>query len=195
MISMMLFLVVLSGCTASANGEQLSWPLPGAEFRETPLYFGLYVTPDPAMNPIDPPERFEGYHVATDFEVSKNEVNQVIPVFSICAGDLTYSGFAEGYGGLITQQCTIHREQVTVIYGHLDLASLKANGTHVMQGTQIATLAAGHSHDSDNNRKHLHLGIRKGWISDIRGYVQTTEDIKDFIDPLTVLGKSNCLSP
>jgi murein DD-endopeptidase MepM/ murein hydrolase activator NlpD len=174
----------LSACTAAANG--LSWPLPGASSRPTPLHFGLYVTPDPEQNPIDPPERFTGYHVATDFETYRGERNKKVPVYAICEGPIAFSGFADGYGGLLTQSCRIDDQAVTVIYGHLDMASLTPSGTKVGTGQQIAILGAAKSEDSGDTRKHLHLGIHKGG-GDVRGYVQTEAETNQFIDPMTVL--------
>lgn len=183
-LSALFLSILLCGCTAAANG--LSWPLPGASSRPTPLHFGLYVTPDPENNPIDPPERFTGYHVATDFETYPAERNKDIPVFAICNGKILFSGESEGYGGLITQSCTINNEAVSVIYGHLDLDSLAASGTKVGTGQQIAILGAAKSEDTGDTRKHLHLGIHRG-SGDVRGYVQNEAELSQFIDPMTVL--------
>jgi DNA-directed RNA polymerase beta subunit len=75
-----------------------------------------------------------------------------------------------------------------VIYGHLDKDGLIANGTVVEAGDILGNLAPAKSEWSGGNRKHLHLGIRKGETSDYRGYVQTEEELKEYIDPRTVLG-------
>lgn len=173
-----LFLV---GCTSYAA------PLPNAYSRPTPLHFGLHVTPDPATNPIDPPERFEGYHAATDFEIKKGEEDKEIPVYAICGGTIHYSGFAEGYGGLVTEYCTMSGQDVTIIYGHLALDSLLGAGTTVETGAMLGILGAARSTDTDGNRKHLHLGIVKGHSSEIRGYVQHESELDLFIDPLSLL--------
>jgi len=178
-------LALLAGCTASARGE---WPLPQASLRPTPLHFGLYVTPDPAQNPIDPPERFTGYHAATDFEIFRGEVHSEIPVYAICTGPVLFSGFSEGYGGLLTQRCILDGEPVHVIYGHLEVASLPGEQQDIGKGESIGVLGAAHTNDTDQNRKHLHLGIRKGDVSDVRGYVEYPEELQLFIDPQTVLG-------
>src|SRR3989344_3388920 len=112
-------LLLIVACSDSS----LSMPLPESERRATPLYFGLYVTPDPQTNPISPPERFTGFHVATDFEVTIEELEDDVPVSAICTGKIAFSGSAEGYGGLIIQRCTIQGESVTVLYGHVDTAA------------------------------------------------------------------------
>lgn len=128
-----------------------------------------------------------GFHAATDFEVWRRELKWDVPVYAICNGEIQFSGFSEGYGGLVTQYCTIDAEPVTIIYGHLAVDSLVASKTTVETGTQIGILGAARSSDTDGNRKHLHLGIRRGHVSDVRGYVQDEAELKDFIDPLSVL--------
>ena len=174
-------MTLLSACT----GQQQ--PLPKAGSRPTPLHFGLYVTPDPANNPIDPPERFTGYHAATDFEVYKSEAKKDIPVYAVCSGTIQFSGFAEGYGGLVTEFCNLDNQDVTIIYGHLAIDSLVDAGTQVSTGQTLGILGAARSTDTDGNRKHLHLGIVKGHSSDVRGYVQTPGEIDLFLDPEKVL--------
>lgn len=176
--------MLLLGCS-----ETLHEPLPNAAHRATPLHFGLHVTADPSDNPIDPPERFSGYHAALDFEISEGEVDGDVPVFALCAGKIVYSGFAGGYGGLIIQRCTINKQAVTVLYGHLKISSLAPDGMRLKPGQSIALLGANKSHDTDQNRKHLHLGIHKGKSLDLRGYVQTEEELSGYIDPATVLAE------
>ena len=178
-------IIVLTSCTAEGKGN--GWPLNDAEDRPTPLFFGLYVTPDPDENPIDPPERFTGFHAATDFEISWWEQKRDVSVYAICKGEIAFSGFSEGYGGLVTQYCTIKGEPVTVIYGHLAVDSLIEKGTKAKAGEKLGILGAPRSHDTDGSRKHLHLGIRKGHGSDVRGYVQSEEELNDYLDPLSVL--------
>lgn len=179
--SLLFGLLVLAGCSRYAA------PIPDASSRPTPLHFGMYVTPDPKTNPIDPPERFIGYHVATDFEVYPDEADTDIPVYAVCAGKIHYRGFAEGYGGLITEYCSMKGKDVTVIYGHLRLDSLVPANTLVGTGQTIAVLGAAKSHDTDGNRKHLHLGIAIGQGSEMRGYVENESEIKLFLDPQKVL--------
>lgn len=176
----------LVACVAATGFSQ---PLEHATNRPTPLHFGLQVTPDPATNPIDPPERFSGFHAATDFEVSAEELESDVPVFAICKGKIVYSGYAEGYGGLVIQRCTLDGEPISVIYGHVSRNGLLEDGTTVRSGQQIGYLADARSTDSDGNRKHLHLGIHKGRALDMRGYVQTEAELAEYIDPATVLAQ------
>lgn len=174
----------LAACVAGL----LSEPLTDAMSRATPLSFGLYVTPDPATNPIDPPERFTGYHVGTDFEVTQEELDQDVAVFALCTGEVAFSGFTEGYGGLVIQRCVINAEPVTVLYGHLVSAGLPAKGIMIAAGERMGSLAPARSTDSDGNRKHLHLGIHRGDEINYQGYVQTPEEMQAYIDPFTLLG-------
>lgn len=195
-LSVVFSLFLFAACgSASASSSQLSWPLKRAAFRPTPLHFGLYVTPDPDQNPIDPPERFTGYHVATDFEITSGEDDKDVPVFAICTGSVVYSGFAEGYGGLIAQHCVIDDEEVTVTYGHLMLDTLPAVSDTLTAGKKIALLAPEKSRDSDDNRKHLHIGIHKGPDLVYLGYVQTKEELSDFRDVQKVLHRFGVIAP
>lgn len=175
--------LALAACVAPA----LHQPMDNAPNRPTPLSFGLRVTPDPDENPIDPPERFTGYHAAVDYEVSADELEAEVPVYAVCGGRVMYSGFAEGYGGLVVHRCRIGGEDVTVLYGHLSLEGLPEERAVVRAGQRIGVLAPARSYESGGNRKHLHLGIHRGRSLDVRGYVQTEEELADYLDPAGVL--------
>ena len=162
-------------------------PLDHAVNRATPLSFGVYVTSDPDHNPIDPPERFTGYHVGLDYEVSRDELEQDVPVYAICSGTVAYSGSAEGYGGLLIQRCTIDGQDATVLYGHLSSSDLPHTGADLSAGERIGLLAPARSGDSGGNRKHLHLGIHRGTEIETLGYVQTEGEIAQFLDPKVAL--------
>lgn len=162
-------------------------PISRASWRDTPLYFGLYVTPDPETNPIDPPERFTGYHAGLDFEVSSDELDEEVLIYAACEGEVVYSGFAEGYGGLLVHRCVLDGEDVTVLYGHLKIDSLPEVGTIVNTADQIGVLGEARSHDTDGNRKHLHFAIHKGPDLSYLGYVQEEKDLEEYIDPESVL--------
>ncbi len=185
--SAVLSILLLIGCSPA---HTLHEPLPHASRRATPLSFGLHVTANAAENPISPPERFEGYHVGLDFEVSQEELEEDVPVYAICSGRVDYSGFAEGYGGLLVQSCTLSGTDVTVLYGHIVRLNLPRVGSTLAAGEQISILGAARGTDTDGNRKHLHLGIHRGAAVDMRGYVQTQQEVNDFINPLSVLPTS-----
>lgn len=175
--------VFLTGCIV----DRVPAPIGSARNRPVALAFGMHVTADGKNNPIDPPERFDGYHAGRDFEVLASELDKEIFISAICSGSVLYSGYAEGYGGVLTQRCDISDEPVTVIYGHLDADGLAAEGTILAAGDPLGKLAPARSFWSDGNRKHLHLGIHKGEVPDMRGYVQEPIELEEFIDPRVVL--------
>src|SRR3989344_4494577 len=107
-IGILTLTLLLFGCTSSAEG--IAQPIDQALNRATPLSFGVHVTPDSEENPIKPPERFSGYHVGLDFEISTEELEKEVSVYAICTGTVAYSGFAEGYGGLLVQRRPIGRD-------------------------------------------------------------------------------------
>src|SRR6185436_20839762 len=85
---------LLCGCMVAIPESGFGQPLDNAASRETPLHFGLFVTPDPNHNPIHPPERFEGFHDALDFEIFPSEADKDVPVYAICDGNVLVSEFA-----------------------------------------------------------------------------------------------------
>jgi murein DD-endopeptidase MepM/ murein hydrolase activator NlpD len=179
---------IMLSSSSSAPPDGWAYPLAEIEQRDRLLTFGLHVTPDPATNPIDPPERFVGYHAALDFEILPGESDIDVPVFAACDGKVIFASNAEGYGGVIVQRCALDGEPVTVLYGHLDPASFAVNVEQdVARGERIASLAAHKSPGSGDTRKHLHLGIHRGEALELRGYVQEEEELEGFVDPEGVL--------
>ena len=163
----------------------LALPINNAMTRVTKKPFGIYITPK--TSPVQP-ERFTGFHTGADFETIPAEQKIDVPIYAICDGKLLMKKYASGYGGVAVESCTIDSNPVTVIYGHLRLASVKPNpGDKLDAGEQIAVLGTGYSSETDGERKHLHLGIHKGSAIDILGYVQKQTDLNGWIDPLSVL--------
>ncbi len=155
------------------------------------LTFGLYVTPDPTHNPIQPPERFIGYHVGLDFEIDPSEAEEEVPVYALCTGPVLSNAWTLGYGGLLIQECEWQSSPITVLYGHIQpSSSTHAVGEILVSGQRIALLGEAKSNDTDGNRKHLHLGIHKGSSIDTLGYVQKPEELDQYLDPAFVLGLS-----
>ena len=129
------------------------------------------------------PERFTGFHNATDYEIFAGEENINIPVNAVCGGTLRSKQTVGGYGGLATQSCTINGKSITVLYGHLRLSSIKSKvGDYLTPGEFLAYLGNGFSTETDGARKHLHLGIYQGNNNDIRGYVQSESELNNWID-------------
>lgn len=106
----------------------------------------------------------------------------------MCAGALIRKEYGRGYGGYAIQRCKINNEDVTVVYGHLRLDSITPALNDVLKlGQQIAVLGKGYSVETDGERKHLHLGIHKGQGIDSRGYVQSAQELSQWIDAMTLL--------
>lgn len=142
--------------------------------------FGIKVSPN---NSLVQPERFSGYHAGTDFEIFAGEKNLEVKVSAICTGPLVIKRWVSGYGGVAVQRCEINNETVTVVYGHLKLSSiLKSLNENIDQDEKIGILGRAFSSDTDSERKHLHLGIYRGKVVDLRGYVQNQEELEDWVD-------------
>lgn len=184
------FFTDIGGGSSFGQSEKLTWPLERGEEREKKLTFGLFVTPDPKNNPIDPPERFTGYHTALDLEIFPEEESQDVPVKASCEGEVLQASTISGYGGVLIQACQMNNEPVTVLYGHLDYKRFqKSVGQYVNAGEEIGFLGDGKSPESGNTRKHLHFGIHRGEEIEVRGYVESEADLKQFIDPLPLLSQ------
>jgi hypothetical protein len=163
-------------------------PLPDALGRVTKKPFGIKVSP--GHSPVEP-ERFSGYHCGTDFETTPAERDEDVAVAAVCDGRLLLKKRATGYGGVAVESCVLDGRAVTVVYGHLRLASVKANvGDAVARGATIGVLGTGYSAETDGERKHLHLGIHVGKGVDIRGYVQTTAALAVWLDATKYLAPS-----
>lgn len=161
-------------------------PLDNTESRVTKKPFGILINPD--SSPVQP-ERFQGYHTGTDFEVTLEELNQEITVFAICSGEVKTKKIASGYGGIIVQSCQINSEEIQVLYGHLNITTHPdiQPGGYLTGGQEIALLAEHESELAAGERKHLHLGIYNGSALDLRGYFNTEAELDKWIDPESIL--------
>ncbi|MFH0930074.1 MAG: M23 family metallopeptidase [Candidatus Moraniibacteriota bacterium] len=165
---------------AIQNSNEFLSPLGRATERVTKKPFGVYITPK--TSPVQP-EGFQGFHTGTDFEIFPEELNSNVPVRAICAGKIAMKKTASGYGSVLVQNCNLDNEPVTVIYGHIRLASIsKKAGDTLSAGDEIGILGKAYSSETDGERKHLHLGIHKGSTINIRGYVNTEAELSGWID-------------
>lgn len=168
--------------------SKLESPLTNFEQREKKLTFGLFVTPNPDQNPINPPERFTGYHTGLDIEILPQEATKDVPVLAACEGKILTVQQASGYGGVVVQSCNLEGEKVTVLYGHLDYRSFKVKkGNRVQTGQQIAILGDHKTDETGFTRKHLHFGIHKGNTVVLAGYTQNKSGLSDYLDPFPLL--------
>ncbi len=172
----------------SAPLEQpLSWPLSSGAERQRLITYGLSISPE--TSPLPKPERWVGYHTALDLEINPGEEEIDLPVTAACDGEILLAGPVGGYGHVIIQSCTIHKEPVTVLYGHLAGASFNVKkGDPVAAGQTLANLGQAYSSDNGNVRKHLHFALHQGSDIVYRGYVPTQQELQSYIDPLPLLG-------
>jgi murein DD-endopeptidase MepM/ murein hydrolase activator NlpD len=158
----------------------LTPPISSALTRVTKKPFGIKVSP--GNSPISP-ERFSGFHTGVDFETFPDEQNIDVPIFTVCPGKLIYKNYVAGYGGVAVESCALENQPVTIIYGHLKLASIKIKtGQQLNAGDKIGVLGKGYSPETDGERKHLHLGIHKGTSINLLGYVQNLGDLNNWLD-------------
>lgn len=171
--------------TAKNSNAKFVSPISRAGERVTKKPFGIFITKQ--NSPVQP-ERFSGYHTGTDFETFPDEQNSDVPIFAITDGRILLKKSASGYGGVLVESGMIDNQPVTIIYGHLNLASInKKTGDTLSAGEQIGILGKGFSSETDGERKHLHLGIHRGSPVNIVGYVAKKSDLGGWVDPLSVL--------
>ncbi len=159
----------------------LAPPLTKSGKRVSKKSFGLFISPK--NSPVQP-EKFQGYHTGSDFEIFAGEETSEVVVRAVCEGNLLLKESATGYGGVVVQSCNLNTEPTTVIYGHLKLSSVpKDAGDRLALGENIAVLGQAYSRETDGERKHLHLGFYMGNSVNIKGYVSTIGELKEWIDP------------
>ncbi|HVW66684.1 MAG TPA: M23 family metallopeptidase [Candidatus Peribacteraceae bacterium] len=177
-----------SSSAASVAGTSLghdpvtgfAYPLPDAANRIIKKPFGIFVSPQ--SSPVQP-ERFTGFHTGTDFETFASEKNAAVTAHAICNGTVLYRGWVSGYGGVMIQSCTYQKQSVTVLYGHLNVNTITKNkGDAVKTGDAIGNLGLGYSHETDGERKHLHVSVHKGSSIDFKGYVPVQSQLSQWID-------------
>lgn len=160
-------------------------PLVQMSSRKIIKPFGIFITP--SNSPVSP-EKFSGYHNALDVEILENENPKNISFYAICTGSLQRKATASGYGGYIVQKCNIENNEYNVLYGHVDIASIKKqNGEVLNSGEEIGLLGEAFSNETDGERGHLHLAIQRQGSIDIRGYVQSQSELSKWINPEEVL--------
>ena len=148
---------------------------PIAQFREriNKKSFGVYISPQDS--PVQP-ERFKGFHTGVDVEYE--DIENDVPVFAVCDGEIVLSKWVSGYGGTLILKCG----ENYYIYGHLNVDSI-VKKTKILKGEDIANLGKGNTIETDYERKHLHFSINKN-SADLRGYVQNEDELDDWENPL-----------
>ncbi|MBU1166933.1 M23 family metallopeptidase [Patescibacteria group bacterium] len=156
-------------------------PIADFKTRITKKPFGIFITPQ--NSPIQP-ERFSGYHTGVDVEYA--DTNEEVPVMAITDGEVFYSDWVSGYGGVMVIRHDINNQDYLVLYGHLDPGSLLGVNTQVLAGEHVAILGEGESRETDGERKHLHLAIYNDSDLNLKGYVRNETDLRAWTDPLTL---------
>jgi murein DD-endopeptidase MepM/ murein hydrolase activator NlpD len=142
--------------------------------------FGIYITPE--TSPIKN-DYHTGYHTGVDAEFTDTIGD--VPVYAIADGTVIVRNWVKGYGGVIVIRHLIHGTPLYALYGHLDPNSfLSSDITQVTGGQQIAILGDDHSHETDGVRKHLHFSISSTEKLNLRGYVQTEQELTHWLNPL-----------
>jgi murein DD-endopeptidase MepM/ murein hydrolase activator NlpD len=163
---------------------QFGFPIDQALTRITKKPFGIYITPK--TSPVQP-EKFTGYHTGTDFETFPSEADTVVTIKAVTAGKVVYKQWVSGYGGVLVQSAEVNGQPVTMLYGHLALSSISLKvGDNLALGDTIGELGKGYSHDTDGERKHLHLGVHKGSQVVLLGYVPSPSELSSWIDITTL---------
>lgn len=171
--------------SAPPTNTEWQFPISDAAGRVTKKPFGIYITK--ASSPVQP-EKFSGYHTGVDFEVSDDEQSSNVEIKAICNGPILLKKWATGYGGVVSQKCNLNGEDVNVIYGHLNIVSVKNKvGDELKSGDVLGILGKGYTTETDQERKHLHLSIHKGPNLTLLGYVQNKTELNSWLDPLTIL--------
>lgn len=163
------------------NVSDFQAPLDRASERVTKKPFGILI--DPKTSPVQP-EKFAGYHTGVDFEIFPEELDVDVTVHSVCSGKVSSVGYINGYGGVVIQECLLDEKNITVLYGHLKLASVDlVSGNSLLKGETIGNLGKAFSAETGGERKHLHLGFHKGSEIKYLGYVRNKKDLSNWIDP------------
>jgi len=174
---------VVSGKSNQNETDVIQAPADEFFARITKKPFSIYISPK--ISPVQP-EKFSGYHTGADAEYA--DVGGDVDVFGVADGTVVYSGFVNGYGGLIIIR---QDDGYSSLYGHLKITSLIKKGADVKRGDKIAELGESFSQDTDGERKHLHFAVYKGDGLNFKGYVQNKKDLAGWQDPVDYLKSFN----
>ena len=155
-------------------------PISNALSRITKKYFWIKVSP--WHSPVSP-EKFTWYHTWVDFETTLDEQDTEVPIYAICTWSILMERLATWYWWVIVQKCNIDNEEVTVIYGHINIKSIVFKVKDVVSfGKKIAFLGKWYTSETWWERKHLHLWIHKWNTINIKWYVSTKKELDEWID-------------
>lgn len=162
---------IVSELTTNVFDPRVDLPMENYVEGRTYKTFGEYIE-----------DRFTGYHVGDDVEVSELEAEY--PVHAIADGIVTHAGSVSGYGGVMVINHDVDGEQVSAIYGHVDLdSSIVSTGDVVTRGQFLANLGDHNSAETDGERKHLHFALYEGEDVRLSGYETSEANVENWINP------------
>lgn len=133
-------------------------------------------------------KHYPGFHTAVDLEVTLEERNKPVSVYSIADGTVRQAWFVNGYGGLMVIEYNINGQAYTAYYGHMDVSTFTVkSGDRVKAGQKLALLASACTDANGHTRKHLHFGLHKGKDVVVAGYVDTKKELDNWIDPREII--------
>jgi murein DD-endopeptidase MepM/ murein hydrolase activator NlpD len=162
------------------SNQELAYPIDEFKKRITKKTFGLLVSPK--NSPVSP-ERFTGYHTGVDVEYQ--DMKSDVPVYAVADGTVVYSGIVSGYGGVFVIKIKLDGLSHLILYGHIRPGSLPEKNRKVFKGEKLALLGTGYTKETDGERKHLHFAVLSGGELNLKGYVQTKDQLSGWIDPLS----------
>ncbi len=156
----------------------VEYPVEGFFERITKKPFGIFVAPEDS--PVEE-ERFIGYHTGVDVEFE--DVLEDVVVSAMVDGEVVFSKFVDGYGGLVVLEHIFRDDKYFSLYGHMDFKSALSLGKNVLAGDPIGILGDGNTIETDGERKHLHFALYRGDDIQTKGYVDNRDELDGWIDP------------
>jgi septal ring factor EnvC (AmiA/AmiB activator) len=117
-------------------------------------------------------------------DVEYEDIIDEVPVYAIWDGEIVYSNWVSGYGGVTILKFNWQDQDYLALYGHINPDQLPSVGEKVSHGQKLDILGQEYSSQTDDERKHLHFGIIKGTQINLKGYVQEESQLSAWIDPL-----------
>lgn len=134
-------------------------------------------------------DRFTGYHVAIDLEAPADT-----PVYAVKDGEVTYSGWVSGYGGVMVVRTMMSDRTLSYIYGHLDSASMRAVGESVDEEEHIAFLGE-KGEETDGEREHVHFAVYEGGEVRLNGYETSASAVGEWLNPINDVRSDKIVRP
>lgn len=170
------------------------YPIAGYTSAVTKKTFGQYINAE--NSPIEN-DRFTGFHTGDDVEVL--DVTEEVPFYALSDATVVAKRTVNGYGGVVILEFTdpTSLQIYHALYGHVDITSVEVEvGDTVTAGQELGVLGDDASKETDGERKHLHFSLYPYSTTErYAGYVNSIDDLKDWIDPAVFLQDHSAISP